>query len=211
MHDFDIYVDDTRGALAAKRLRDSIAALTMKEHRRSKHPEQHLRFRVRRSTARHLYRGRRFAAGEIGLQLIACGRCATTLRRMLPCDPVYTGKILSLDCIYQFDGATVRGNSTDPGSPMGPFQAPTIAFSWNLPGNQLPYTYTTDDPSQLQAIVSSPTAGAGAGVLTWPKTNWLVTTYAPTAPFIVARNRKTCLLRRGKARRFQFSPAAVQR
>ena len=43
-----------------------------------------------------------------------------------------------------------------------------------------------DDPSQLQNIVTSTTAGAGAGVLTWDKTNWLMTTYAPTAPFIVA-------------------------
>src|SRR6185312_67901 len=51
----------------------------------------------------------------------------------------------------------------------------------------LPYTYTPDDPAQLQAIVTSPTAGAGAGVLTWAKTNWLVTTYAATAPFIVAQ------------------------
>ena len=29
-----------------------------------------------------------------------------------------------------------------------------------------------------------PTAGAGAGVLTWNKTNWLATSYAPTAPVI---------------------------
>ena len=59
-------------------------------------------------------------------------------------------------------------------------------FSWNLPGNQLPYTYTMDDPSQLQNIVTSPTAGAGAGVLTWNKTNWLMTAYAATAPIISA-------------------------
>ena len=70
---------------------------------------------------------------------------------------------------------------------MGPLQAPVIPFSWNLPGNQLPYTYTPDDPAQLQSIVTSPTAGAGAGVLTWDKTNWLETRYAPTAPFIVAQ------------------------
>jgi hypothetical protein len=43
-----------------------------------------------------------------------------------------------------------------------------------------------DDPSQLQAIITSPTAGAGAGVLTWAKTNWLITSYASTAPIIVA-------------------------
>ena len=34
-------------------------------------------------------------------------------------------------------------------------------------------------------IVTSPT-GAGAGVLTWDKTNWLVTTYPATAPVIPA-------------------------
>lgn len=81
----------------------------------------------------------------------------------------------------------IRGNNTDAGNPLGPFQAPVIPFSWNLPNNQLPYTYTPDDPAQLQAIVTSPTAGAGAGVLAWDKTNWLMTTYASTAPFIVAQ------------------------
>jgi hypothetical protein len=103
-----------------------------------------------------------------------------------PSNPAYTGKIRALDTIYQFDSTVIQGNSTDAGNPMGPSQAPVIAFSWNLPGNQLPYTYYPDDPAQLQAIVTSPTAGAGAGVLTWPKTNWLMTAYAPTAPFIVA-------------------------
>jgi hypothetical protein len=44
-----------------------------------------------------------------------------------------------------------------------------------------------DDPSQLANIVTSPTAGAGAGVLTWNKTNWLLTAYAPTAPVIIAQ------------------------
>jgi hypothetical protein len=43
-----------------------------------------------------------------------------------------------------------------------------------------------DDPSQLQAIVTSSTAGAGAGVLTWNKTNWLITSYPPSAPTIIA-------------------------
>jgi pectate lyase len=99
-------------------------------------------------------------------------------------NPAYTGKILALDTIYQKNGVVTRGNSTDPGSQLGPFQAPIIAFSWNLPGNQLSYSYTMDDPAQLQAIVTSPTAGAGAGVLTWNKTNWMITAYAPSAPVI---------------------------
>jgi pectate lyase len=101
-----------------------------------------------------------------------------------PNEPAYTGKILGLDVIYQQNGVVTRGNSTDPGSQLGPFQATIIPFSWNLPGNHLPYTYTTDDPAQLQAIVTSPVAGAGAGVLTWDKTNWLATSYAPTIPVI---------------------------
>jgi hypothetical protein len=115
--------------------------------------------------------------------------CITPLRNNQtdPANPVYTGKIKTLDTIYQFDDPVVRGNSTDPGNPLGPFQAPVIAFSWNLPGNQLPYACHMDDPSQLQAIVTSPTGGAGAGVLTWAKTNWLATSYAPTAPIIVAQ------------------------
>ena len=94
-----------------------------------------------------------------------------------PSEPTYTGKILALDTIYQMDSTIIRGDSTDPGNPLGPFQAPIIPFAWNLPGNQLPYSYSMDDPSQLQAIVTDPSFGAGAGVLTWAKTNWLKTTY----------------------------------
>jgi pectate lyase len=64
---------------------------------------------------------------------------------------------------------------------FGPAQAPVIPFSWSnnavTPNGRLPYTCTMDDPTQLQAIVTSPTAGAGAGVLTWNKTNWLITSY----------------------------------
>ena len=102
-----------------------------------------------------------------------------------PSNSVYTGKILALDTVYQMDSTFFRGNSTDPGgiNTLGPLQAPIIPFSWNLPGNQLPYAYNMDDPSQLQTILA---AGCGAGVLTWNKTNWLITSYAPTAPFMVA-------------------------
>jgi hypothetical protein len=119
--------------------------------------------------------------------------CATPLRNNQtdPSDPTYTGKILGLDIIYQMDNTIVRGNSTDPGNPLGHQQAPAIPFSWNTnpgaPDGQLPYSYTMDDPAQLPAIVTSPTAGAGAGVLTWAKTNWLITSYAATAPFIVSQ------------------------
>jgi pectate lyase len=93
-------------------------------------------------------------------------------------DPTYTGKIKATDTIYNFhntDGTTttVRGNSTDSGNPLGPFQAPVIAFSWNGFTN-LPYAYTLDDPANVPALLQ---AGAGAGTLTWSKDNWLKTSY----------------------------------
>jgi pectate lyase len=169
VHNYNIYVDDTLG-LAAKRLRD-----------------QH--------TVSSSYNFNPFLNGSIstesGAMLVEKSvykDCLTPLRNNQtdPSNPQYTGKILGLDTIYQMDSTVVRGNSTDAGNPLGPFQAAIIPFSWNLPGNQLPYTYTMDDPGQLQAIVTSSTGGAGAGVLTWNKTNWLVTSYPASAPVILA-------------------------
>ena len=179
VHDYNLYVDDT-SVLAAKRLRNAIAA-TMST--------------VDQNTLNNTYSFNPPINGAISTENGALQveksvyiDCLWPLRNNQtdPSNPAYTGKIRALDTIYQFDGTVIRGNSTDPGNPMGPFQAPIISFSWNLPGNQLPYTYYPDDPAQLQSIVTSPTAGAGAGVLTWAKTNWLMTTYAATAPFIVA-------------------------
>src|SRR5205807_273293 len=99
-------------------------------------------------------------------------------------NPAYTGKIMALNSIYSFrtTGGTTNtytGASTNaPGDTyFGPVQAPVIPFSWNLPGNTLPYSYTMDDPNQLKAILADPATGAGAGVLTWGKTNWLKTSY----------------------------------
>jgi pectate lyase len=173
VHDFNIYADDTL-ALAAKRLRD-----------------QH--------TVSSSYSFNPFLNGSIStesgailLEKSVYIDCLTPLRNNQtdPSDPRYTGKIKALDTIYQMDSTVVRGNSTDPGNPLGPFQATVIPFSWNTnsatPNGQLPYTYTLDDPSQLQAIITSPAAGAGAGVLTWNKTNWLITAYPPSAPTIIA-------------------------
>ena len=108
-----------------------------------------------------------------------------------PNNPIYTGKIMALDTICQLDAAPIfsisqtyyRGDSTNSSGAqiLGPVQAPVIPFSWNLPGGILPYSYPADDPSQLQGIVA---VGAGAGAVTWAKTNWLVTNYTPTAPVI---------------------------
>ncbi len=169
VHDYNIYVDDTLG-LAAKRLRD-----------------QHT-FSSSYSFNPFLNGSISTEGGAILVEKSVYKDCLTPLRNNQtdPSNSVYTGKIKALDTIYQFDSTFVRGDSTDPGNPLGPKQAPIIPFSWNLPGNQLPYSYTMDDPAQLQAIVTSPTGGAGAGVLTWNKTNWMMTSYAPTAPVISA-------------------------
>jgi len=179
VHDYNIYVDDT-SVLAAKRLRDSIAATMSTADQNTLNNTYSFDPPINGSISTE--------NGALLVEKSVYIDCLYPLRnnQTKPSDPEYTGKIKAIDTIYQFDSTFVRGNSTDSGNPMGPFQAPIIPFSWNLSGNQLPYTYTLDDPAQLQAIVTSPTAGAGAGVLTWNKTNWLITTYAPTAPFIVA-------------------------
>jgi hypothetical protein len=184
VHDYNIYVDDTL-VLAAERLRNTIAATMSIADQNTLNNTYDFEPPVNGTISTE--------NGAIQVEKSVYIDCLWPLRNNQtdPSNPEYTGKIQALDCIYQMDGTTVRGNSTDPGSPLGPFQAPVIPFSWNTnaatPNGQLPYSYTPDDPAQLQAIVTSPTGGAGAGVLTWDKTNWLMTTYAPTAPVIIAQ------------------------
>jgi pectate lyase len=170
VHNYNLYVDDTL-ALAARRLRDAREAAMSG---------------TSSNTLNYTYSFKPFLNGSIstegGAVLVEKSvyiDCLTPLRNNQtdPSDPTYTGKILAQDTIYQMDSTVVRGDSTDPGNPLGPFQAPIIPFSWNLPGNQLPYSYSMDDPSHLAAIVTDPAFGAGAGVLTWARTNWLNTVY----------------------------------
>ena len=106
--------------------------------------------------------------------------CLTPLRNNQTdvTNPIYTGKILATDTIYSFhntDGTTtfVRGNSTDSGNPLGPFQAPIIPFSWNTYSG-VPYSSMIDDPADVQFVI---TMGAGAGTVSWSKDNWLKTAY----------------------------------
>jgi pectate lyase len=190
VHDYNLYVDDTL-VLAAKRLRDSIAATMSTADQNTLNNTYSFDPPVNGTISTE--------SGAILVEKSVYIDCLWPLRNNQtdPSDPEYTGKIMALDSIYHFDntdGSTTdyQGDSTNATgfADFGPAQAPVIAFSWNLPGNQLPYTYYPDDPAQLQAIVTSPTAGAGAGVLTWNKTNWLVTSYAPTGPVIVANPRR---------------------
>ncbi len=180
VHNFNILVDDRLG-LEARRLRDAIAdAMSPAD----------------RDTLNNTYNFKPFLNGSIstenGSMLIEKSvfmDCIWPLRNNQtdPSNPVYTGRIKATDTIYSFletNGSTtyVRGDSTDPGNPLGPFQAPILPFQWNTnspgtPDGVLPYVHTMDDPSQLESIVASPHEGAGAGVLNWNKTNWLHTTY----------------------------------
>ncbi|HEX8117903.1 MAG TPA: hypothetical protein VF521_11580, partial [Pyrinomonadaceae bacterium] len=89
--------------------------------------------------------------------------------------PQYTGKIIALDTLYSLRGVTFRGDSTTPGSPLAPVPAPEVAFSWNG-FTTLPYAYAAHDPSQLPSLLTG-AEGAGAGMLLWPKENWLKTSY----------------------------------
>jgi len=185
VHDYNIYADDTL-AYAAKNLRNTRAAAMSTANQNTLNNTYS--FNPPLNGAISTENGALLVEKSVYLG------CLTPLRNNQtdPNNPAYTGKILGLDTIYQLNGAYFRGNSTDPGgtNTLGPVQAPIIPFAWNLPGNVLPYTYTTDDPSQLQSIVS---AGAGAGVVNWNKTNWLLTTYAPTAPIITAQPQSVTL------------------
>ncbi|HTY88369.1 MAG TPA: immunoglobulin domain-containing protein [Candidatus Acidoferrum sp.] len=183
VHDFNLYVDDTE-ALAAKRLRDA-RQLAMSQSASNALKNTY-------SFNPPLNGSISTEGGAILVEKSVYIDCLYPLRdnQTDVNNTNYTGKILGLDVIYQMDNTVIRGNSTDPGNPLGPFQAKIhFPFSWNpasgAPGGQLPYTYTPDDPGQLQSLVTSPTAGAGAGVLTWDKTNWLVTSYPATAPYIL--------------------------
>ncbi|HXI82947.1 MAG TPA: immunoglobulin domain-containing protein [Verrucomicrobiae bacterium] len=177
VHDYNLYADDIV-LLAAKNLRNARAAAMSTANQNTLNNTYSFNPPMNGAISTE--------NGALLVEKSAYLECLTPLRNNQtdPSNPAYTGKILALDTIYRKNGVVTRGNSTDPGSQLGPFQAPIIAFSWNLPGNQLPYAYTMDDPSQLQAILTSPTAGAGAGVLTWNKTNWMITAYAPSAPVI---------------------------
>ncbi|MEW4371729.1 hypothetical protein [Paenibacillus kandeliae] len=92
-----------------------------------------------------------------------------------PDDAKYTGKIRAVDTIYTANGTTFRGDSDTAGSPLAPYPAAALSFSWNG-FTTLPYTYQADDPSTLVSRLKA-SDGAGSGKLSWTKTNWLLTSY----------------------------------
>lgn len=175
VHDFNILVDDTE-ALIAKRLRDAVQASMSSGSS---------------NTLKNTYSFNPFLNGTIAtengailVEKSAYIDCLSPLRNNQTdvTDPTYTGKIMALDTIYHMDNddnttTDFRGDSTNaPGSAyLGPVQAPIIPFSWNG-FTTLPYSYASvmNDPAQLPSVLSS---GAGAGTVTWAKTNWLKNSY----------------------------------
>ncbi|MDP4099035.1 hypothetical protein OIN60_20115 [Paenibacillus sp. P96] len=87
----------------------------------------------------------------------------------------YTGKIKAVDTIYTANGTTFRGDSDTQGSPLAPYPAAALDFSWNG-FSSLPYSYAADDPATLSSRLTA-SDGAGAGKLSWAKPNWLITKY----------------------------------
>lgn len=106
--------------------------------------------------------------------LIEKSVCIDCPRSLFEHPPVPSaGKFLAIDVICHTRNAdgtitTIRGNNAGTASP-------DVPFFWNLPGGALPYSYAADDPTVLSAILD---AGAGAGVVSWGKENWLKTAYA---------------------------------
>jgi len=171
VHNYNIYVEDTT-ALVAKRLRDTRAAALSTSLQTTLNSTYSFNPPLNGSISTE--------AGAILVEKSVYIDCLWPLRNNQTdvTDATYTGKIKATDTIYTMhntDGTTttVRGNSTDSGNPMGPFQAPIIAFSWNT-FTSLPYSYTVDDPASLLSLLQ---AGAGSGTLTWDKSNWLKTSY----------------------------------
>lgn len=167
-HAYNLYVNNTE-ALAAKRLRAARAAAMTT---------------TARNTLNSTYKFDVTLNGAISTEdaAVLVEKCHLTdvtspirNNQTDPNDPAYTGKIRAEDTIYTLDATTFRGDSKDAGSPLAPVPATIKPFSWNGFTN-LPYSYPLDDPAMLAGIVTG-SSGAGAGVLTWARTNWLKTSY----------------------------------
>ena len=175
VHNFNIYADCT-DVLAARRMRDArFAAMSAADQQTF---TNNYNFRPPINGSISTEDGAMLVEKSVYVDVVWPLRNNQTD----PSNPTYTGKIMATDTIYVFhqtDGSitNIRGNSTDAGSPLGPFQAPIKPFSWNTPDGSAPYTLPSaayDDPANLEAVLLQ---GAGAGKLTWPKENWLKTSY----------------------------------
>ena len=142
-HVFNVYLFNTE-ALAAKRLRDArVAAMSPSDALKLSNGTY--KFDVTLNGA---------ISTEDGAVLVENSHIVDTLypirnNQTDPANPDYTGKIRALDTIYTLDGATFRGGSEDPGSPLAPVPATPKPFSWNG-FTSLPYSYTWMTPRRWQ-------------------------------------------------------------
>jgi hypothetical protein len=200
VHNYNIYVDCT-GVLAARRMRDAKVAAMSPADQDTMNNTYSFKPSINGSISTE--------DGALFVEKSVYIDCIYPLRNNQtdPANPVYTGKIKAEDTIYIFHDPNgiltyVRGNSTDPNNPLGPFQAAIKPFSWNTPDGSRPYPAPPmHDPNDVNAVVTSPTAGAGAGVIQWEKSNWLKTTYDSVSPLSVdaGADQATWLGRSGTA------------
>jgi hypothetical protein len=178
VHNYNIFADGT-DVLEARRLRDSIAASMSPADQNTLNNTYNFKPPINGSIS--VENGAMLTENSVYIDI----NWPLRNNQTDPSNPVYTGKIKAEDTIYMYheqngEVTYVRGDSTDLGNPLGPFQAPVIPFSWNTPDGQRPYAAPPmHDPSMVQAIVTSSTAGAGSRILQWDKINWLKTSYEP--------------------------------
>ena len=170
-HVYNIFVDNTE-ARAARLRRDAVVAAMA--------PAAASKLTASQPTYHFTVTSNGSISTEGGAVLVEKSKLVDVLSQMRnnqvdPNMPQFTGKIRALDVISVLDGVTFRGGSEDPGSPLAPVPAPAAPFSWNG-FSELPYDTVADDPSTLSDRLTGP-AGAGAGKLSWDKSNWLKTAY----------------------------------
>jgi pectate lyase len=199
-HNYNIYVDDT-GVLAARRLRDARFNAMSPADQTTFTDNYNFKPPINGSISTE--DGALFVENSVYID------CLYPLRdnQTDPCNPIYTGKIKAENTRYIFhnvDGSTIdfTGNS-DPNNALGPKQAKVHkTFSWNTPDGSRPYPAPPmHNTSDVNSVVTSPTAGAGAGVITWDKSNWLRTSYENVSPLSVdaGADQATWLGRSGTA------------
>ena len=137
VHDFNIYVDDT-GALAAKRLRDT-RQLAMSQSS-SNSLKNTYSFNPPMNGSISTEGGAILVEKSVYIDSLTPLRNNQTKPSATRLTPARSRRSI------RSTKWTIRSSAAiapTRGTRWGPFQAPIIPFSWNLTGNQLPYSYDT--------------------------------------------------------------------
>src|SRR5208337_4865874 len=124
VHDYNLYVDDT-AVLAARRLRDSIAATMSAADQNTLNNTYDFEPPVNGAISTE--------NGAILVEKSVYIDCLWPLRNNQtdPSDPEYTGKIEALNPIYNSKSTTIRAKTPNSANPRGPSNPPIIVFRWN--------------------------------------------------------------------------------